>query len=108
MKGQVWRAGNEQYHRKISQSVLLIEGENDKRKILVVIIKKNKMQRYSLIKFFSPSVCLVVPVEDALDLISMLKYGYLTVLKNGSHMVLIEKVEIVNKLIHLFLNDSFL
>ncbi len=31
MMGQVWRAGNEQYHKKINQSVLLIEGENDKR-----------------------------------------------------------------------------
>jgi len=32
MQGQVWPEGNEQYHRKINQPVLLIEGENDKRK----------------------------------------------------------------------------
>ncbi len=103
MKGQVWRAGNEQYHKKINQSVLLIEGENDKRnrqfgsKFLFSKIK---------IQFFCFSI--VVPIDDALDLLSIIKYGYLTVLKNGSHMVLIEQVEIVNKLIHLFLNDSFI
>ncbi len=57
---------------------------------------------------FSFSFSIVVPIDDALDLLSIIKYGYLTVLKNGSHMVLIEQVEIVNKLIHLFLNDSFI
>ena len=29
MKGQIWRAANESYHKTIEQSVLLIEGQND-------------------------------------------------------------------------------
>jgi hypothetical protein len=29
MKGQVWHAGNENYHKKIEQPVLLVEGTDD-------------------------------------------------------------------------------
>ena len=79
MKGQRWSAATEEYHKKIKQPVLLIEGENDK----------------------------LVPIDDALDMIGVLKYGYLAVLKKGSHMMIIERVEIVNSLISLFLSDQF-
>jgi len=36
-----------------------------------------------------------------------LKYGYLVVIKKGSHMVLMENHETVNDLIFRFLNDNF-
>ena len=79
MKGQVWLAATEEYHRHLAPSVLLIEGEQDQ----------------------------FVPIEDALDMIRVLPSGYLVVVKNGSHMILMEKAEYVNKLIWLFLNDNF-
>lgn len=49
-----------------------------------------------------------MPIEDALDMIGIIKYGYLVVVKNGSHMVIIEQFEQINNFINLFLNDSFL
>ena len=80
MKGQVWKAGLEDFHRNLLQPFLLIEGENDS----------------------------FVPLEDALDMLKVIKYAYLVVLDQGSHMIIMEKADIINKLIYLFLNDSFL
>ena len=35
MKGQIWLEATAQYHRKLKQPVLLIEGEADKRNIFI-------------------------------------------------------------------------
>lgn len=40
-------------------------------------------------------------------MIDVIKFGYLAVLKNGSHMIIIEQHECINNLISLFLNDDF-
>ena len=51
----------------------------------------------------------VVPIDDALDMIAVIKHGYLSILKNGSHMIIIEQqFNVINNLIQLFINDSFL
>lgn len=79
MRGQIWRTANEAFHASIKQQVLLIEGEEDK----------------------------FVPLEDAFDMIKILKTGYLAVISQGSHMCIMEQFDTINNLIFLFLNDSF-
>jgi len=50
MKGQIWRAANENYHKTIEQSVLLIEGQNDNFIPLSDAIDMIKVPKTNLIK----------------------------------------------------------
>jgi dipeptidyl aminopeptidase/acylaminoacyl peptidase len=51
MKGQIWRAANEDFHRSLKQPVLLIEGDDDK----------------------------FVPIEDAIDMVKVINYLLLSI-----------------------------
>lgn len=51
MKGQIWRAANEDFHRSLKQPVLLIEGDDDK----------------------------FVPIEDAIDMVKVINYLFLCI-----------------------------
>jgi pimeloyl-ACP methyl ester carboxylesterase len=79
MKGQVWHTGTDQYHKTSKHCVLLIEGENDP----------------------------FVPIEDSIEMIRLLRYAYLVVLSKGSHMSLLENSSTINKILELFISDSF-
>ena len=79
MKGQTWHTGPEQYHKMAKHCVLMIEGEHDK----------------------------FVPLEDSMEMIRLLRYAYLVVFKKGSHMVVLERPDVITQLLYLFINDTF-
>ncbi|CAF0766061.1 unnamed protein product [Brachionus calyciflorus] len=77
MKGQYWHPifKKDKYFK--DQKVLLIEGENDK----------------------------FVPYKDAFEMFKGLDNSYLIQIEEGSHMILLEESDVINKLILLFLKD---
>jgi pimeloyl-ACP methyl ester carboxylesterase len=79
MKGQTWLTGDDQYHRVAKHCVLMIEGERDA----------------------------FVPLEDSMEMIRLLRYAYLVVFDKGSHMLVLEKADVISRLLYLFINDSF-
>lgn len=102
MKGQIWRSANEDFHHSLKQPVLLIEGDGDK---FVPIEDAVDMVKVNC----CVCVCFLVKSNSLINfhILKILKYSYLAVVKNGSHMIILEQSEIVNKLIYLFLIDCF-
>ncbi|XP_074650949.1 protein ABHD8-like [Tubulanus polymorphus] len=77
MRGQNWLEGDEEYHKLISTSTLLIYGNKDP----------------------------LVTLEDELEMEDTLPEAKLEVIQNASHMVMIEYPEKVSELIHRFITD---
>ncbi|RNA21726.1 abhydrolase domain-containing 8 [Brachionus plicatilis] len=78
MKGQHWQPNYSRTDYFKNQKVLLIEGSDDK----------------------------FVPFQDAFEMMKSLDKGYLIRIERGSHMVILEEPDILNKLINLFINDT--
>ncbi|XP_049588173.1 protein ABHD8 isoform X2 [Syngnathus scovelli] len=74
MSGQYWPEGDEVYHAEITVPVLLVHGIHDR----------------------------FVPVEEDQRMAEILLIGFLKVLEDGSHMVMMECPEAVNTLLHEF------
>ncbi|XDV52034.1 hypothetical protein PO909_020816 [Leuciscus waleckii] len=74
MSGQYWPEGDEVYHAEITVPVLLVHGMYDK----------------------------FVPVQEDQRMAEILLLGFLKVIDDGSHMVMMECPDIVNTLLHEF------
>uniref|UniRef100_A0A8C9XGD6 Protein ABHD8 n=1 Tax=Sander lucioperca TaxID=283035 RepID=A0A8C9XGD6_SANLU len=75
MSGQYWPEGDEVYHAEITVPILLVHGMHDK----------------------------FVPIEEDQRMAEILLMGFLKVLEDGSHMVMMECPEAVNTLLHEFI-----
>uniref|UniRef100_A0A3P8WHH3 Protein ABHD8 n=1 Tax=Cynoglossus semilaevis TaxID=244447 RepID=A0A3P8WHH3_CYNSE len=75
MSGQYWPEGDEVYHAELTVPILLVHGIHDK----------------------------FVPVEEDQRMAEILPLGFLKLLQDGSHMVMMECPEAVNTLLHEFL-----
>ncbi|XP_054837731.1 protein ABHD8 [Eublepharis macularius] len=75
MSGQYWPEGDEVYHAELTVPVLLVHGMHDK----------------------------FVPIEEDQRMAEILLIGFLKVIDEGSHMVMMECPETVNTLLHEFL-----
>ncbi|XP_030288317.1 protein ABHD8 [Sparus aurata] len=74
MSGQYWPEGDEVYHAELTVPILLVHGMHDK----------------------------FVPVEEDQRMAEILLMGFLKVLQDGSHMIMMECPEAVNTLLHEF------
>ncbi|XP_053739380.1 protein ABHD8 [Synchiropus splendidus] len=74
MSGQYWPEGDEVYHAELTVPILLVHGMCDK----------------------------FVPVDEDLRMAEILLFGFLKVIDEGSHMVMMECPETVNTLLHEF------
>ncbi|XP_051929884.1 protein ABHD8 isoform X1 [Hippocampus zosterae] len=74
MSGQYWPEGDEVYHAELTVPILLVHGIHDK----------------------------FVPVEEDQRMAEILLIGFLKLLEDGSHMVMMECPEAVNTLLHEF------
>ncbi|TRY66629.1 hypothetical protein DNTS_007779 [Danionella cerebrum] len=74
MSGQYWPEGDEVYHAEITVPVLLVHGMYDK----------------------------FVPVQEDQRMAELLLLGFLKVIDDGSHMVMMECPDVVNTLLHEF------
>ncbi|XP_077440771.1 protein ABHD8 [Vanacampus margaritifer] len=74
MSGQYWPEGDEVYHSELTVPILLVHGIHDK----------------------------FVPVDEDQRMAEILLIGFLKVLEEGSHMVMMECPEAVNTLLHEF------
>ncbi|TDH08765.1 hypothetical protein EPR50_G00101030 [Perca flavescens] len=75
MSGQYWPEGDEVYHAELTVPILLVHGMHDK----------------------------FVPIEEDQRMAEILLMGFLKVLEDGSHMVMMECPEAVNTLLHEFI-----
>ncbi|XP_034737343.1 protein ABHD8 [Etheostoma cragini] len=75
MSGQYWPEGDEVYHAELTVPILLVHGMHDK----------------------------FVPIEEDQRMAEILLMGFLKVLEEGSHMVMMECPEAVNTLLHEFI-----
>ncbi|XP_026130683.1 protein ABHD8 isoform X1 [Carassius auratus] len=74
MSGQYWPEGDEVYHAEITVPVLLVHGMYDK----------------------------FVPVQEDQRMAEILLLGFLKIIDDGSHMVMMECPDVVNTLLHEF------